>query len=91
VGDGCQQLETSDKTTDLIIVKLSVSDRLFLTKAEADRLVEAIRQELVCRTATQANEPVVVADIPLTVAEAWRLIDRLVPIKDEVDWQNEGF
>ena len=72
-------------------IALSSSNRLFLNQAEADRLADQIRQKLICRTATQANEPVVVADLSLTVAEAWRLIDGLVPIEDEVDWQNEGF
>lgn len=76
----------------MISVRLSSSDRLYLTKAEADWLAETIRQELICQTATQANRPVVVADLSLTAAEAWRLIDRLVPITEEtVDWQNEGF
>jgi hypothetical protein len=75
----------------MISIALSPSNRLFLNQAEADRLAETIRQKLICRTTTQADEPVVVADILLTVAEAWRLIDRLVPIEDEVDWQNEGF
>jgi len=75
----------------LLSIALSSSNRLFLNQAEADRLADQIRQKLICRTATQANEPVVVADLSLTVAEAWRLIDGLVPIEDEVDWQNEGF
>ena len=75
----------------LIAVRLSPSDRLYLTKAEADRLAETIRQELVCRTTAQTDDLVMVADAPLTAAEAWRLIDRFVPIEDEVDWQTEGF
>jgi pantothenate kinase-related protein Tda10 len=80
-----------DTVTDLITVALSSSDRLYLTQAEADRLAEQVRQELVCRTTDHTDEPVMVADILLTVAEAWRLVDKLVPIEDEVDWQNEGF
>jgi hypothetical protein len=36
------------------------------------RLVEEVRQALVCRTAAQTNDPVVVADITLTPTEAWR-------------------
>lgn len=75
----------------MISIAVSSSNRLFLTKAESDRLAETIRQKLVCRTTTQANDPVVVADRSLTTAEAWRLVDKLVPIEDGVDWQNEGF
>ena len=76
----------------MITVRLSPSDRLFLNQAEADRLAETIRQELICRTADQVDDLVVVADIALAVAEAWRLTDRLDSITDEtVDWQNEGF
>jgi len=75
----------------LLSIALSSSNRLYLTQAEADRLIHQLRQELVCRTADQADDLVMVADISLAVTEAWRLIDRLVPIEDEVDWQNEGF
>ena len=77
----------------MIPIRLSSSDRLYLTQAEADRLVEQVRQELICRTTTQANEPVVVADIPLTAAEAWRVVDKLEDslAEAEVDWQTEGF
>ena len=76
----------------MISIALSSSDRLFLNEAEADRLANQLRQELVCRTATQANEPVVVADISLAPAEAWRLIDRLESLTEEtVEWQTEGF
>jgi hypothetical protein len=75
----------------MIPLAFSSSDHLYLTKAEADRLANQLRQELVCRTTTQADDLVMVADISLTVAEAWRLIERLVPIEDQVDWQNEGF
>jgi hypothetical protein len=75
----------------MISLALSSSERLFLNPTEADRLANQLRQELVCRTTTQADDLVMVADIPLTTAEAWRLIDRLVPIEDQVDWQNEGF
>ena len=71
----------------MITVRLSSSDHLYLTQTEADRLAEQVRQELVCRRADQ----VMVADTPLTAAEAWRLVDKLVPIEDGVNWQNEGF
>ena len=75
----------------MISIALSPSDRLYLTQTEADRLAEQVRQELVCRIADRTDDPVVVADILLTVAEAWQLVDELVPIDAEVDWQNEGF
>jgi hypothetical protein len=77
----------------VMTVSLSRSGLLFLTQTEVERLAYAFRQELVCRTTTQANEPVVVADISLTVAEAWELIDRLqcVAANEAIDWANEGF
>jgi hypothetical protein len=77
----------------MITANLSPSNRLYLTKAEADRLADQIRQELICRTATQADGPVVVADISLTAAEAWRLLGELEKVRPdtEIDWQNEGF
>ena len=76
----------------MISIALSPSNRLFLNQAEADRLAEAVRQKLVCRTADRTNEPVVVADTLLTVAESWRLIDRLKDSIDEaIDWATEGF
>lgn len=76
----------------MISVALSSSDRLFLTKAEAGRLANQLRQELVCRTADRTGDLVVVADLSLTAVEAWGLVDRLNSITDEtIDWQNEGF
>jgi hypothetical protein len=76
----------------VISIEVSASDRLFLTKFEADRLAETMRQELVCRTAAQADDLVEVADISLTVAEAWRLFDRLESATvEEIDWQRNGF
>ena len=77
----------------MISIAVSSSDRLYLTEAEAGRLAETIRQELVCRTATQADHLVVVADLSLTTAEAWRLLDKLDGLKTvgEIDWTVEGF
>ena len=77
----------------MISFTLSSSDRLYLTQAESDRLADQLRQELVCRTAAQADGPVVVADMPLSPAEAWRVVDRLAEslAEAEVDWQTEGF
>ena len=77
----------------MIPITISSSDRLYLTQAEASRLAQQTRQNLVCRTTTQANEPVVVADIPLTAAEAWRVVDELdiSLTEDHVDWDVEGF
>lgn len=68
-------------------------NRLYLSEAEAGRLAEILRQELVCRTTTQVNEPVVVVDMPLTTDEAWDLIDRLEDLvaEEAVDWITEGF
>jgi hypothetical protein len=77
----------------MILVTVSSSDRLYLTLAESVRLAEQIRQKLVCRTIAQVDEPVVVADVPLTSAEAWRLLDKLGSSLEEgeIDWLVEGF
>ena len=77
----------------MISIELSSSGHLFLTEAEADRLAETIRQKLICRTAAQANDPVMVADILLTTEQAWRLVDKLDALKtvEEIDWAVEGF
>jgi hypothetical protein len=73
-------------------VGLFRSNHLYLTQAEVDRLANAIHQELICRTTTQVNDPVIVADISLTVVEAWELLDRLKDsIEEIVDWVKEGF
>ena len=56
-------------------ITISCCDRLYLTRAESRRLAGRIRQQLVCRTTTQADEPIVVADISLTPTEAWRLVE----------------
>jgi hypothetical protein len=71
----------------------SATGHLYLTPAEADRLADHIGKELVCRTAAQANQPIMVADISLTAAEAWQLIDRLEGflIEGKNDWPTEGF
>jgi len=77
----------------VILISISSSDRLYLTQAESVRLIDQIHQELVCRTADQVDEPVVVADIPLTPAEAWQLVDKLEDsLTEEIfDWSVEGF
>jgi len=77
----------------LITVRLSSSGHLFLTKAEADWLVDQIRQELACRIADQVNDLVMVADIPLEPVRAWELIGKLEDLltEDQVDWPIEGF
>jgi RNase H-fold protein (predicted Holliday junction resolvase) len=77
----------------LIVIGLPPSDRLYLTLVESGRLAEQIRQELVCRTMAQADRPVVVADIPLTSAEALELVDKLEDslMEEEIDWATEGF
>ena len=77
----------------IIVVRPSADDHLYLTQAEMSRLVETIRQELVCRTTDRTDEPVLVADAPLTAAEAWRLVDKLEnSLTDgQVDWPVEGF
>lgn len=76
---------------NMIGVRLS-SSNIYLTQAEADGLAEIVRQALICRTASQADDPLIVADASLTVSEAWRLLDRLEDNIDEaVDWADEGF
>jgi hypothetical protein len=90
VEEGGRRQVASDGGT--IVPTLSPSGHLYLTKAEADRLAGQLRQELVCRTTGQVADPVTVADVPLTVAEAWRLLDRLDTSNDEaVDWLKDGF
>jgi hypothetical protein len=76
-----------------ITIRLSPSNHLFLTEVEVERLANHLHQELVCRTAAQANDAVNVTDASLTVDEAWQLIDRLESdlMADEVDWPTEGF
>ena len=56
----------------MIVVTISPNNRLWLTEVETSRLAEQIRQELVCRTAAEANDLVLVADIAVTAAEAWQ-------------------
>jgi hypothetical protein len=82
-----------DTVTNLISIALSSSDRLFLNEAEADRLIHQLHQELVCRIADRTDDLVMVADILLTVAEAWRLVDKLEDslMEGQVDWQRDGF
>ena len=76
----------------MISIILSSTNRLYLSESEAGHLTDTLHQELICRTTDQATVPVVVADICLTVAEAWRLVDRLDTSNDEiVDWSVEGF
>ncbi len=75
-----------------ILVTMSPSDRLYLTRAESRCLAEQIRQELVCRTTADLDEPVMVADIPMSPADAWQLLGRLEELVERsVDWQREGF
>lgn len=75
-----------------ISINLSSSNCLCLTESEVERLADTLYQELICRTAAQSNDPVIVADAFLTVDEAWALIDRLDTSNDEaVDWPTEGF
>jgi hypothetical protein len=77
----------------MTIITVSSENRLYLTQAESSRLAEHIRHELICRTTAQADEPVMVADVLLTSAEAWRLLDRLdnLVTEETIDWQTEGF
>lgn len=80
-------------------LRLSPCESLFLTTAEAIRLAEQVRQDLVCRTAAQADQPVMVADVPVTAAEAWRLVEALQqlqpgdsgPAHGLWEWITEGF
>jgi hypothetical protein len=77
---------------NMIGVRLSPFNHLFLTQTEADSLANRLRQTLICRTIDQANHLVTLADISLTVAEAWGLLDRLDTSNNEiVDWPAEGF
>jgi hypothetical protein len=76
----------------VIPIILSSTNRLYLTQFEADGLADHLRQTLICRTAGQANDPVIIADTPIPVAEAWELFDRLNLSRDEiVDWLKDGF
>lgn len=77
----------------IILVAISSSDRLYLTQAESVWIAEQVRQELVCRTTARVDEPVIVANVALTPAEAWQLVDTLEnSLTDgQVDWPVEGF
>ncbi len=77
----------------VISITISSSSRLYLTQAELFRLTEQVRQELVCRRSDQVDEPVMVADIPLSPAQAWQLVDTLEDSLEEgeIDWAMEGF
>ena len=45
---------------------------------EAKQLAERLEhEELVCRTAAQADDPVVVADVEVAPADAWQLAGQL--------------
>lgn len=68
---------SAERDDTLISITVSSTDRLYLTKDEMARLAEQVRQTLVCRTAAQVNDPVVVADVVLTPGEAWRLLEKL--------------
>ena len=75
-------------------ITISCCDRLDPSRGPSSRrLAGRIRQQLVCRTTTQADEPIVVADISLTPTEAWRLVDKLEgsPTESEINWSSEGF
>jgi hypothetical protein len=78
---------------NMIGVRLSSTDQLFLTEVEVGKLVEIVHHELNCRTVAQANNLVTVADICLTTTEAWELVDRLnnLAAEEVVDWPTEGF
>jgi len=56
---------------------LSQCDCLWLSHAEATRLGEQIRQDLVCRTAADIDQPILVADVPVSAAEGWRLMKEI--------------
>jgi hypothetical protein len=77
----------------MISVAVSSSNGLFLTLHEVERLAEIVQQELICRPSDQIDNPVMVADFCLTVAEAWKLVDVLedVAVEEAVDWADEGF
>jgi len=77
----------------MIPITISSSNHLYITQVELFRLAEQIRQELVCRTTDQVDEPVMVADIPLSPAQAWQLVDELEDLLTEetFDWSVEGF
>lgn len=88
----------SDTVGDVVLT-LSPTDCLCLTRPEAIRLAEQVKQELICRTAAQVDQPIIVADIPLSAAEAWRLVDEIQQLhfepdernRAQADWITEGF
>lgn len=77
----------------MFVVGPCISERLYLTRWEAIRFAEQIRQELVCRTVDQLHDPLFVADVSLHPAEAWQILGWLeiaLP-HGRVDWLTEGF
>jgi hypothetical protein len=83
----------------MILLTLSPTDHLWLTGSEATRLAEQLEYELVCRTASEVAQPVMVADIPLNPTEAWRFVEEIQQLQFEPsetngaqgDWLTEGF
>jgi predicted metal-binding transcription factor (methanogenesis marker protein 9) len=74
-------------------ITISPDNCLYLTHDERVRFAKQLRQALVCRTTTEFNDPVVVADITLTPVEARRLVEELqdVLMEAHVDWLHVGF
>jgi hypothetical protein len=89
-----------------VVIDLSADDdmaRLYLTHDEAQKLATDLLVELIC---SNEHSPAgfVVADVPLTTAEAWELVDaigdllrgedadhRLAKSGDRANWLKEGF
>lgn len=90
-------MKLSDDGELLLPIQLLHFGRLYLSRPEVKQLAEQLEHELVCRTADQRPDPVVVADMILTPLEAWQLVDRLESAAIEefsvakADWLTEGF
>jgi len=70
----------------MIVIYLNADSQLFLTQSEAIQLALDLESQLIA-----AANQIIIADVPLTKAEAWRLLQTIDNTTDSVDWKTEGF
>jgi len=74
----------------MICINLTSDSQLFLTPAEATQLALDLESQL------QAAHEIIIADVPLTETEAWRLLEIIEDLLKgcstrSVNWKVEGF
>jgi hypothetical protein len=70
----------------MIVINLNADSQLFLTQSETIQLAFNLESQLF----TAANQ-IVIADIPLTIYEGWRLLENIEHMVEPIDWKEEGF